>query len=75
MALQIRTILPDGVSGEEYAAEIGRMLNDAAQMILGGGAGAHYEAAVARYQTLLELMNFAEERVEAQRKGDEPVNG
>lgn len=70
MAFQFRVTLPQGVSGEEYATEIARKLEDAAQDVLTGVPPDRYHAAVARYQVLLELMQFAQDTVNKQQEGD-----
>jgi hypothetical protein len=70
MALQLRTTLPDGVSGQAYQREIARLLDNAAMDILNGVPPERYQAAVARYAVLHELLAFAEDEVEKQHQGE-----
>lgn len=70
MGLQLRTTLPEGVSGAAYGREIARLLENAAQDILSGVPPERYPAAVERYRVLNELLAFAEDRVAAQAQGE-----
>lgn len=70
MALQLRTTLPDGVSGQAYQREIARLLDNAALDILNGVSPENYPAAVARYAVLHELLAFAEDYVDKVHQGE-----
>lgn len=70
MALQLRTTLPDGVPGALYQREIARLLDTAARAILEGVPADEYRGWVARYAVLVELLNFAEDYVAQQAKGE-----
>ena len=60
--LQLRTVMPSGVGGAAYARRISEMMEDAATMLLSGAITPEkYPAAVARYQVLKELVDFAED--------------
>lgn len=70
MALQIRTVVPPGVGGASWAAEVGRMMEDTAQQLLNGVPLHRYEAMQGRYQALRELISWAEDRSAAIAKGE-----
>ena len=68
MSFQIRATAPeDSVLGREIA----RKLETVALELLAGVPPERYPAGVERYQTLLELMTFMEERADALKKGDD----
>lgn len=69
MSFQVRVTPPD-VPGIVIAREIAKKLEDVSLEILGGVTPDRYQAYQARYQVLLELMNFMEERSAALEKGD-----
>ena len=71
MALQLRTTLPDGVPGALYQREIARLLDSAAMDLLGGVPPERYQGFLERYKVLHELLQFAEEYVAAQQKGED----
>jgi len=69
MSFQIRVTAPNGVS-TGVAQEIARMLETVSLEILNGVPPEVYPKYQARYATLIELMNFMDERNAALQKGD-----
>ncbi len=69
MSFQIR-VTPPEISGIAISREIAKKLEDISLEILGGVAPDRYQAYQARYQVLLELMNFMVERNATPEKGD-----
>lgn len=69
MSFQIRVVAPIGVD-VTVSREIARMLETVSLEILGGVPPERYQAYQARYQTLLELMTFMDERAHALEKGE-----
>lgn len=69
MSFQIRVTAPEGVS-TSVSREIARMLETVSLEILGGVPPEVYPKYQARYATLIELMNFMDERAQALEKGD-----
>lgn len=70
MALQLRTTLPDGVPGALYQREIAMKLDQAAHAILSGVPLDKYIEWQTRYVVLIELLDFAEDYVSKQEKGE-----
>jgi len=61
VSLQIRTRLPETVSGSLIAREVARLLNDTAEEMLSGVPVEKYPSALARYAILSQLAGFIED--------------
>ncbi len=69
MSFQIRVVAPEGAS-TGVARKIAEMLQEVSMGILQGVPPDQYEKYQARYATLIELMNFMDDRAQAVEKGE-----